>query len=394
MKKKILIVTRSLASSGGVESALINMLKQINNDYTIDLYCFYMDKRFRRLIPKNINIIEPNYFIQVLGMSQKQSKKQSKLLYSIRSICALLSKKISNRIIIENILRLQNKLIGYDVAISYIQDANKYSLYSGTNKFVLFRVEAKKKIAFIHGDYQKSGLNTIENYRIYSKYDKLIAVSQGCMKNVIQAIPEFKDKLTYIYNFKDIDEILDKANQENIKFNDEKVNIVTVCRLSEEKGLLRTIEIINRLIKEGYKICWHIIGEGIERIKLENYINKFKLNEFIVLYGEKSNPYPYIKAADFFLLPSIHEAAPMVIDEAKIIGTPVLSTRNPSSDEQIKANKEGIILDNTKNGIYEGIKEVLDNENIIKDIKNNYERDKLYENNTAKKQFIYMIENL
>ena len=99
-----------------------------------------------------------------------------------------------------------------------------------------------------------------------------------------------------------------------------------------------------------------------------------------MLLGKKENPYPYIKNATYFCLLSKFEGYGMVIEEAKILNKPIIIT-DTAAREALANYKNSEILDNTEEGIYDGLKkaienkpqesetEVYDNENIIEELK-------------------------
>ncbi len=94
------------------------------------------------------------------------------------------------------------------------------------------------------------------------------------------------------------------------------------------------------------------------------YNCKNNLSDKISLVGRKDNPYPYVKNADFFLLPSFHEAAPMVFGECQALGVTILSTQTCSANELVKDRQLGHVCENSEDGIYGLLKDILQSENI------------------------------
>ena len=82
------------------------------------------------------------------------------------------------------------------------------------------------------------------------------------------------------------------------------------------------------------------------------------MQEYIHLYGNQDNPYPYIKAANLFYLGSFHEAAPMVYAEAMTLGVPVLTTNTCSAEELV--GEKGFVCENDENGIYKEFESVFE----------------------------------
>ncbi|RKQ15436.1 glycosyltransferase [Ureibacillus endophyticus] len=388
-KKKIIIVSNNLAS-GGIQKALVNLLNEIKDKYEIALFLFSDSGNYSEEIPKKVNVIHANSFLKLLAISQKESKKEGLFYYLLRAILVLWTKLINNEIPMKILFLTQRKLKKFDVAISFVQSPNEKSFYGGCNEFVLNKIESTSKIAFIHCDFLNYGGNTHKNRNLYLKFNSIAAVSESCKNNFIEAIPELTQKTYCIRNCHDYECIKENANQFPVEYNTRYFNIVTVARLSEEKGLIRALEIINRLIKRGYKITWQIIGDGRQRKEIEQKIQDYLLGEFVILHGDQKNPYRFMKNADIFFLPSYHEAAPMVLDEARALALPVLTTNTLSAIEMVESNNCGWVCENSITGIEESLIDLLNNQNALLKIKNNL-MTQHFTNEVALKQFDFLL---
>jgi glycosyltransferase involved in cell wall biosynthesis len=221
----------------------------------------------------------------------------------------------------------------------------------------LDKVKSKKKISFHHGDYNFFKGNKIRNFQLISKFDRIVCVSYSTSKSILRYHPSLSERIFVLYNF---------VNKELTYFKNQSItnslycsnffNIITVSRLSPEKGLLRAFEVINKLIKEGLKIKWHIIGNGPQYKKIIKYIHRNKLQKYVILYGEIQNPFTYFIGANLFLLPSIHEAAPMVYEEAKLMNIPLLSTKTLSAVEMNDLLSFGYVCENSFDGLTESLR--------------------------------------
>ncbi|MDH2363811.1 glycosyltransferase [Priestia megaterium] len=389
-KKKILVVNNNLAT-GGVQRSLVNLLNHIKEEYEVTLLLFSHSGSYVQHVPSEVKVIEAAPLLRLLGMSQTQAKKLGYTAYFLRSTFALYTKIFNNHLPISLLIANQRKLPGFDVAISFLHNAEEKSFYGGCNEFVLQRVHAKLKVAFVHCDYSNYGGNTPKNQQTYKRFDKIAAVSEGCRQSFIKAIPELDEKIQCVYNFHNYSEYMTKANENPINYPDGHLNIVTVARLSSEKGILRGIDVIKRLVKEKYRIRWHIIGDGSQRDEIEKEILDNDLKEYIILYGNQDNPYRFIKNADLFFLPSFHEAAPMVFNESKYLGIPIITTNTTSAVEMVKEGFEGTVCENNEEGMYKAIKQVLNNPKTIEEFKN-YLTAQNYTNVTALEQFRKLIE--
>jgi len=192
-----------------------------------------------------------------------------------------------------------------------------------------------------------------------------------------------------IYNYINKENVIEKANKEDAKFNNDKINFVTVARLVEQKGIDRVIEVHNKLIKEGLLHNFYVIGDGQERQKLEDMIQKYGISNTFKLLGKKENPYPYIKDADYFCLLSKFEGYGMVLEEAKILDKSIIIT-DTAAREAIEKYKNSKILDNNEEGIYKGIKEVVKSQKI--GFYSNEKQIENYDNNEIIEKVIELIE--
>ncbi|MGU8573762.1 glycosyltransferase [Clostridium perfringens] len=391
-KKKILIVNNNL-DTGGIQKSLINLLDELSKikHFDIDLFLFSKTGEYIDEVPNNIRIIEANKFIKLLGISQESSKKLGKVYYYIRAIMVILAKILNRYIPINIILKTQKKLRNYDFAISFMHDPNKNSIYGGCNSFVLNRVIAKKKLTFVHCDFLRYGGNNKKNRCLYKKFNGIAVVSDSCKENFLIANPSLKEKVFTVTNCHNYDKIKEYSQINTIKYDKNKFNIITVARISNEKGIIRTINSIKKIIKFNNNVIWHIIGTGNLEELVKKIIKDENLNENIILYGNKENPYRYMVNADLFLLPSFHEAAPMVLDEAKFLKIPILTTKTTSAIEFIKKYECGWVCENSEEGIYYGLKYIIKNKIDYLEIKNKMKNLECT-NKIALSQFLNLLE--
>ena len=357
---KVIVVMDSIGT-GGISSAFINFIKEINKIVDCDILVFDDKSLSKELFPRSVTVIKSSWPLRLLGMPQKKVKEESRLWACIRAVFVMISKTLNGTIARRAILLFSKKLSGYDLAISYSQDVGWKTLARGCNDYVLHNVKAAKKCAYIHCDYEKFGGYHKKQVKTYGRFNYILCVSNGCRHSFIRCFPALKDKTIVVENFTDIDSILDKASKENLPRKNCK-NIVTICRVSEEKGINRTVCVLEKLKKEGYVFCWTIVGDGPDYHLVEESIKNKGLTEYIEMVGLKKNPFPYLKNADVFLLPSFHEAAPMVFGECWALGVPVISTETSSAKEMVEEQGIGFVCDNTEDGLYTILKRYLDGE--------------------------------
>ncbi len=244
----------------------------------------------------------------------------------------------------------------FDVAIAYRQCAPCYS-------FVLNKVKAKKKLGFVHGELAYMG--DISSWQGYMKrFDNVCYVSHAVKDQFVEKYPELKKNAAAVYNFFDIDKIKALSNEScDIDFDKSKVNIVTVARIDNAFKRINVIPFVCESLKKSCtrNFHWYIVGDGPDRADVEKLIVKKSLQDVITLLGVKSNPYPYIKNADFTVLTSKSEAYPMTVYESFICGAPIVASRFASLTEMMTDEKEGLISEQDIDSLAECVKAMIEN---------------------------------
>lgn len=174
----------------------------------------------------------------------------------------------------------------------------------------------------------------------------------------------------------DENEILEKA-EEQVNINREMSGplIEVIGRLSEEKGVDRLIRVCSRLKKNRYNFQLWVLGEGKERRNLEKIIEENNLSEYVKLLGFISNPYPYIKLADILVCPSRYEGLSTVVTEGLILGKAVVTTQCSGMKELLGDSEYGIITENSEQGLYYGLKKMLDAPGTISELSKGQNRE-------------------
>lgn len=354
--KKILIVNNNM-HIGGVQKALLNLLRSIHSHYDVTLLLFHPAGAYLQDIPPDVRVIAPSSHYRFLGMTKYDAsaplQKLGRTFYA--AVCRVFGRKWAVRL-----MRLgQKKLEGYDAAISYLHNSGDKVFYGGCNEFVLNHVSAARKITFLHCDYPHCGADTPGNNQQYACFDRIAACSQGCADAFLQVNPHLVSKVSVVPNCHHFRRVIAAAAEAPVKLEEGKLHIVTVARLGREKGVERALRAIALLGQLKQKFHYHIIGDGIQRPLLQQLLRQEQLEDTVTLYGELANPYRYIAAADLLLIPSYNEAAPLVIGESACLGTPVLSTRTCSAEEMIVKTGYGWVCDNSEVGMSQRLSQLL-----------------------------------
>ncbi len=365
--KKIIIVNNNMAI-GGVQKSLYNLLWSIDtvNEYDVTLLLFSKSGAYVEGLPKSVKIKECKGLFRYLGKKQGDYRKSLKN-FLFRGFFAALS-RFAGRAFALRLMLLGEPMVDeeFDCAVSFLHNGRKEAFYGGTQDYVLSRVKAKEKVAFIHGDYIKCGACHSENNRMLEKFDVVAACSDGCRNVLVNALPEIEDKCVTVRNFNRYDEIKEMSADNTVAYDSSFVNVVMVARLTHEKGIDRAINALAFCAENGVKVNLHIVGGGSMEEQLKVLAKSVGVAESVIFHGEKNNPYRYMKNADLLLLASYHEAAPMVIDEAFCLALPVLSTKTTSTDEMVLEPGCGWVCENSQEALNNALyKAVSDRKKLI-----------------------------
>lgn len=380
--KKILVVTDD-KQMGGVSILLEDILKNISSKIKIDLMILNNSGNCLENLNDNINIIYGTKFFDIIGIHLKTLLKDKNIIGILKKIYLIFLMKTG---LIKYKIKKERKKMNienYDLEIAFKDSfCTTFTAYG----------DSLEKIQWIHSDYSK--INYLKNYhnlylRMFKLFNKFVAVSNPVKKS-FNEIYGNEEKTIVINNYIDTNKIIEKSKLENIKLSNKKINLISVGRLHKDKGYDCLIKIIYKLKEENnFKDCHlTLVGGGDEFDNLNNLVNDLNLTEEISLIGNKDNPYIYLKKADLFILSSKHESFGNVVIEALVLNVPVISTEVANIKNML--DKEyGVIVKNNEDSLYEGLKEILMNKELIKEYKNN-----LKNYNYPNKKIISEIEKL
>ncbi len=349
MKKKLLVMSFG-SDAGGIERSLIEFLRflETSGQFDIDLYLWRSPGTLFDQIPPTIHIINERLVPGSLREVKSCSGIVSKLCYLLWYVCFRFSR-------LRGISTLAFKsFVGtYDIAISYCQ--NGYSPY-----YIIDKVKADRKyIWYHHGSYERNGRQRRMDEHYFGQYDRIVTVSHACRDTLGHAFPALKEKMMVIANLIDGEAILQKAKQEPDTPLSDKLNIVTVGRLSREKGPMLALHAAKILHRQGLGFTWYFVGDGPEYAKCRAFIEENGLTEICLLLGAKPNPYPWMKKADIYVQPSYVEADPLTIKEAKFLQKLIISTDIPATRETLREGDFGLLCLTTPESLVEGIRRIL-----------------------------------
>lgn len=379
-RKKIFIFSHFM-EIGGAEKALIGLLENINlEQYDVDLFLLRHEGYLMKYIPKGINILpelEPYTMLARpistliekgylgLAMARIYGKCAAKIYekkhgYDSKSAVEI---EYSHKFT-QHLLPTICENIEYDLAISFLTP----------HYFVAKKVNAKKKIAWIHTDYSAIQIDKKSEYRMWSKYDYIASISEACSTAFAKIFPELKKKIILIENTLPIKMIMMQSQYKEEKLPIKKegeIILLSIGRFCEAKNFENIPDICKRVREKGCNVKWYIIGFGVGEQLIRDRINACNMDKWVVILGKKENPYPFIRYCDWYIQPSRFEGKAVTVQEAQILNKPVIITDYATSGNQLENGVDGIIvpLDNSK--CAEKIAEIIKNSSLRNLIINN-----------------------
>ncbi|WP_449388671.1 glycosyltransferase [Chryseobacterium lineare] len=353
-KIKVLFRHRSM-EMGGVEKVVLSMLNNLNRE------------KFELTICLNINQGElrnefPSHVRKVYIAEGKEDLSKNPLIQRLQLAIRWikLNKARKDPSIADRILQDQ-----FNVEI-----ATTYSVYetvlNSSNK-------NSKKIAWLHSDLTLPSFNPYRDniFNSIKQFDYIIYGSQQCKDVLKEKYPDVQfPPGKVILNAIPIEEIKEKA----LAFKPEFENIptfVSVGRLDIRKGYRTLLEAHQKLLADGYAHHIYVIGNGEDYDFLSKRIDELGVKKTFRLLGTLINPYPFVKNADFYIMPSESEGWPLIIAETLILQKPIVATAVGGVPEMIDHKMTGYLTEYSQEGLYYGIKEFLTNKNLVENIQMN-----------------------
>ena len=249
----------------------------------------------------------------------------------------------------------------YDVEIGFFRGLSIKIISGSTNKNSV-------KLAWVHNDFRKATgyKNNFKDMQAvksaYGKFDKVVCVSREAKEGFKEVIGDTGNLIT-VYNVLPIEQIIAQSEKEpEVQIPKSKFNIVLVGRLLDSaKGQVRLINAVSRLYNEEYELSLTLVGGGPDEQKIKDEIKSNSAENYIFMAGSQVNPYPYIKNSDLLVCASYFEGYNLTVAEALILGVPVLSTNCTGPNEILDNGNYGMIVENSEEGLYKGLKALLDN---------------------------------
>lgn len=379
MKKKIIIVSHAMFL-GGVEKSLLGLLEAFDyTQYDVDLFLLRHEGELLEYIPKEVNLLPEVKQYTVLARPMIDTLKEGHILLTLGRLYGKIkaSKYIKQHNQTDSevpidyshkytykLMPFINKDINYDLAISFLTP----------HYIVSHKVNAKKKIAWIHTDYGHVETDIESQLNMWGFYDYIASISQAVTTNFLKNFPQLEDKIVEIPNILPINLISKQADEFDVSgemIDDGCIKLLSIGRYCDAKNFDNVPFICKRILELGLKVKWYIIGYGGDEERIKKSIKECNMEDYVILLGKKSNPYPYIKACDVYVQPSRYEGKCVSVIEAQSLQKPVIITNYPTAMSQLKDGYDGVIVTLENSKCAQGIYNALTNKELLHTISEN-----------------------
>lgn len=372
-KGRILVVMHYL-EIGGAETALIGLLNALDqNKVAVDLFLHDHRGEMMQFVPGWVNVLPAIKQYTVLERPITELVRRG--FWGIAA-ARLLAKVISRRAYAKSGSKMPNASefhymaslttplmprinpgVTYDLAISFLSP----------HQVVLNKVNAKRKVAWIHTDYTRIWIDSAAELKVWGGYDQVVSISPDVTRRFLEVFPSLAPKIVEIENILSPQFVRQRAELGDLQGDkmwcgdaNNCVRLLSVGRFSEAKNYDNVPDICRRIISSGIDVKWFIIGYGNEAL-IRQKIKEAGMQDKVIILGKRSNPYPYIKACDIYVQPSRYEGKSVTVREAQMLCKPVVVTDYPTATSQIRNGIDGVIVPMNNDGCAKGIAEFVEN---------------------------------
>ncbi len=365
MKKKVLFVINTLGTAGA-EIALLSLLRALDPDEVdVDLFVVLGQGELRSELPEYVNLLNTNYDDTAIhskaghkatmrlvrraffsnGALWKNWGDIASCLFSMVKAGHIWPDKLLWRTVSDGVQRIDKE---YDLAVAFLEGASTF--------YVSDHVKAKRKATFVHIDYTKAGYTRKIDHNCYLGFDRVFTVSDEVREHFLEVYPELSDKTAVFHNIVNKDSCwINAANGIGFEDDFDGIRILTVGRLTYQKGYDVAIDAMKLVKDAGIKARWYVVGEGELRPELEKQAAGYGLMNEFVLLGAKKNPFAYYLQADIYVQPSRFEGKSIAIQEAQTLACAIVASDVSGNREQIVNEQDGLLCQYTSQKLAEAI---------------------------------------
>ncbi|EGQ2804479.1 TPA: glycosyltransferase [Staphylococcus pseudintermedius] len=388
-KEKILLYPGGMKHNG-ITTSVINLLANINYDkYDVTVFT------------NNTNNVEQLNNLQSLNDNVRIVLRRGPMIATFkelyqnefvrqRGIYKSFEKRLYPKALFEREFR---KIFG-DSQFDYAIDYSGYAMFWSN---LVLASGAKKKYILLHSDIKSDMERTVKGKRphyqnlkgvisLYPYFDKLVSVSEATKKLNQSNFGGLKLKNRHIasrntINIEKINQLVDddsdlfekngtpvlptltEHGMEAIEFSQDDFKIVSVGRLSPEKGFDLLIKAVAELAPKYPQLKLYILGDGPLKGTLKSLVEQLGIQNHVYFLGQRRNPFFIVKRADVFALTSHYEGQSMVILEALTVGTNVLASDIIANRYVLEDEKYGMLVEKNEVDIAKGLEQFINGTN-------------------------------
>lgn len=374
MRKKILFTCLRM-NVGGVEKAMLSLIRALGPDFDIHLALMAPEGGFMGQIPSWVTVHEIGGFSRQQQLWLHPIKEILKRLLTFRWRTGIpaawyyAKSQLTHTLFHYSKWLLKDNHPGarfanpdldgeFDMAIDFPGLPGESLGY-----YVANHVKAKRRVSWIHFDLDRIFIRPKSCDEMYGKMDRIYIVSEKAYKQFCSRWPEYASKARVFHNIVDPTDIIAKSleplpiplasptasslTSEGESQSEKIVNIVTVGRTMHEKGPDMALRALRNLLDRGQtNLFWHFIGGGEQLEDYRAMAKELGVEKHCHFYGALTNPYPYMRMADVYVQPSRHEGYGITVAEAKLFGMPIVATNFLAAAEQLSPRSNAIIIPN------------------------------------------------
>lgn len=370
MKKRIFIAMHYM-EIGGAEMALIGLLNAFDtNRVDVDLFINQHTGPLMKLIPSKVNLLPQIPSYSAIERPMRDIIREGHLLIALARLWGKLRYRLYLRFLpskdrkrdgsstqyifdaVSPLLPSLRKFGHYDMAVSFLDPPH----------IVQDKVDATIKLEWIHTDFSTVHMDASRCGQRWGKNDYIISISDAISCQFLKTFPILDSKIMVIENIISPQYVRQQADvfdatQELLPTEADKpiIKLLSIGRFSDPKNFDNVPDICRHIIENGCDVKWFLIGFGSKESLIRERIEEAGMEDYVIILGKRTNPYPYIKACDIYVQPSRYEGKSITVREAQILCKPVIITNYPSAQSQVIDGKDGIICDMDNESVAEAI---------------------------------------
>ena len=370
MKKQVLVIGPGM-EIGGVEKSLLGLLDAMDYDqFDVDLFLFWHRGEWMPYINKKVHLLPEYPPLALTNLPIARLALQGHgYTAGIRAACKLygdwrakrlqtaaVGKMLCQRLAVQSMPAFPKE---YDYALGFLLP----------HDLLTEKVKARGKIGWVHTDYTSKTERPDVAFLLpmWEKLNFIACVSEGVKRAFCTVFPMLSPKTVTIENILSPSLIEQQAGEADVSQEmpeEGGAKILSVGRFCAAKAFDRIPRVCRQLKDQGYHFRWYLIGYGPEEGLIREQIRACGMEERVILLGRKTNPYPYMKACSFYVQPSLYEGKAVTVREAQALHKPVIITRYPTADMQLREGVDGYICEQSEEGIGAAVRLFIDHPEI------------------------------